>query len=68
MTGQRADTLDIVRRVQWLLRAVSPGTCVNADPLSTRVPSADINKDGRVNIQDLSIAGGNFDKVTPQPW
>jgi len=30
--------------------------------------SPDINLDAIVNIQDLSIAGGNFDKVAPQNW
>jgi len=35
-----------------------------ADPNS----STDINNDGHVNIQDLSIAGGNFDKNPFQNW
>lgn len=30
--------------------------------------SPDINLDLKVNIQDLSIAGGNYDKVAPQGW
>jgi hypothetical protein len=30
--------------------------------------SSDINADTTVNIQDLSIAGGNYDKTTTQPW
>lgn len=30
--------------------------------------SPDINLDLKVNIQDLSLAGGNFDKVAPQSW
>ena len=30
--------------------------------------SPDINADGKVNVQDLSITGGNFDKCGPQPW
>jgi len=30
--------------------------------------STDINLDSKVNIQDLSIAGGNFNKAAPQPW
>lgn len=30
--------------------------------------SPDINADTRVNIQDLSLAGGNYDKCGPQPW
>lgn len=30
--------------------------------------SSDINGDGLTNIQDLSIAGGNFGKPSPQPW
>jgi len=30
--------------------------------------SPDINKDAKVNIQDLSLAGGNYDKVAPQGW
>ena len=30
--------------------------------------SPDINLDLRVNIQDLSLAGGNYAKVAPQPW
>ena len=30
--------------------------------------SPDINADNKVNIQDLSIAGGNLDKCGAQPW
>ncbi len=30
--------------------------------------SPDINLDLKVNIQDLSLAGGNYAKVAPQPW
>jgi parallel beta-helix repeat protein len=30
--------------------------------------SPDINKDLKVNIQDLSIAGGNYMKASPQNW
>ena len=30
--------------------------------------SPDINLDLKVNIQDLSLAGGNFNKVAPQGW
>ena len=30
--------------------------------------SPDINADDRVSIQDLSLAGGNYDKCNPQPW
>ena len=29
---------------------------------------SDINADGTTNIQDLSIAGGNYTKTSPQPW
>ena len=28
----------------------------------------DVNGDGVVNIFDLVLAGGNFDKASPQPW
>ena len=28
----------------------------------------DVNGDGFVNIFDLVLAGGNFDKASPQPW
>lgn len=37
------------------------GTCGGAG-------SPDINLDLKVNIQDLSLAGGNYDKVAPQGW
>ena len=30
--------------------------------------SSDINADTTVNILDLVLAGGNFDRVAPQPW
>lgn len=30
--------------------------------------SSDINADGVINIQDLSIAAGNYTKASPQPW
>lgn len=30
--------------------------------------SPDINLDLKVNIQDLSLAGGNYAKAAPQPW
>lgn len=30
--------------------------------------SPDINLDLKVNIQDLSIAGGNYSKISPQNW
>jgi hypothetical protein len=42
----------------------------NQPPTSTCLGagSPDINADGKVNIQDLSIAGGNFDKCFAQPW
>jgi predicted GH43/DUF377 family glycosyl hydrolase len=30
--------------------------------------SSDINADGSVNILDLVLAGGNYDKSSPQPW
>ena len=30
--------------------------------------SSDINADGLINIQDLSIAGGNYDKHSPLGW
>jgi hypothetical protein len=40
--------------------------CGGPPPLSTGSP--DINADTKVNIQDLSIAGGNFDKCGWQPW
>ena len=42
-----------------------PGTC-SITPGDGK--SADINADGKVNIQDLSITGGNFDKCGAQPW
>jgi hypothetical protein len=31
-------------------------------------PRADINNDGFVNILDLVLVGGNFDKSSPVPW
>ena len=37
-----------------------PGDCTGG--------SADINADGTVNVQDLAIAGGNFDKFSPLTW
>ena len=30
--------------------------------------SSDINADNLINVQDLAIAGGNFDKCNTQPW
>lgn len=30
--------------------------------------SSDINADNLINVQDLAIAGGNFDKCNNQPW
>lgn len=41
----------------------APDLC-GADPNS----STDINADSLINIQDLTIAGGNFQKASPQPW
>ena len=38
-----------------------------AQALGTSDPGADINADGEVNIQDLSIIGGNFHKECPSP-
>ena len=40
--------------------------CGGPTPLPTGSP--DINMDNKVNIQDLSIAGGNLDKCGAQPW
>lgn len=37
-----------------------PGTCAGG--------SADINADGVINIQDLSITGGNYTKTGAQTW
>jgi hypothetical protein len=31
-------------------------------------PQADINADGQINVQDLSILGGNFGKSGCQNW
>jgi hypothetical protein len=38
----------------------APWTCVGGSP--------DINADAKVNIQDLSITGGNFSLSDTQPW
>lgn len=43
----------------------APTLC--GDPLSNN-GITDINADGVVNILDLSIAGGNYGKSSPQPW
>jgi len=40
-----------------------PGTCSGPG-----IPSADINRDGFINIQDLSITGGNYNLSTPMRW
>jgi hypothetical protein len=40
---------------------LTPSTCGG-------LGSADINADSVVNVQDLAIAGGNFDKISPQLW
>jgi hypothetical protein len=42
-----------------------PGTC-SITPGDGK--SADINADGIINVQDLAVTGGNFDKASPQPW
>ena len=47
--------------------------CIGSDFGGTPHPcgatgSTDINLDTKVNIQDLSIAGGNYFKVAPQSW
>ena len=42
-----------------------PGTC-SITPGDGK--SADINADGIINVQDLAVTGGNFDKLSPQPW
>ena len=46
----------------------SPVTTVCGGPAPLPTGSPDINADVKVNIQDLSIAGGNFSKTSPQPW
>lgn len=46
----------------------SPVTTVCGGPPPLPTGSPDINADGRVNIQDLSITGGNYDKCGAQPW
>ena len=40
---------------------LTPSTCGGTG-------SSDINLDAKVNIQDLSIAGGNYAEVAPQGW
>lgn len=52
---------------------ISDLACIGADfggppAVCGTTGSTDINLDTKVNIQDLSIAGGNFNKVAPQPW
>lgn len=41
---------------------------LNTNACGAAPNSTDINNDGKVNIQDLSIAGGNYDKHPFQPW
>jgi hypothetical protein len=46
----------------------SPVTTICGGPTPAPTGSPDINADNKVNVQDLSIAGGNFDKCGEQPW
>ncbi len=62
------DKVEILTSVASAGRLVSHRLPPSGGPLPTPVGSPDINADGKVNIQDLSITGGNFDKCHAQPW
>ncbi len=62
--------LDIIKVIGDMGKSISPCTIPVPECPGSRQPAAvsDINGDCRVDIGDLSIATGNFDKSSPTPW
>ena len=69
--GSGAATPTTTARWRSLISPASAATLAQCAGHKRPAPTAgspDINADNKVNIQDLSITGGNFDKCGAQPW
>ena len=62
--------LDITRVISDVGKSLSPCTVPVPECPASRQPTAvsDINGDCRVDVGDLSITTGNFNKSAPTPW